>query len=270
MSVVLVLTRSEAARQRLTAMPPPFPIQFVDLVLEFESAARKNDVLALVVDIMDRNGQPTASVVGRLLQNHPNLRSLAWCERGDVGRPEFAQLIRTGISAILFHSPGAFESIVLAGLVPRGALGYHQWLDATLDRRVPEPVRPLVSFCLHPANAGLTVPEIAAAMHLPRRTLTHRLSGSGMPPAKELLVWSRALHSAWELEHETGKPVERIALDHGFGSSSALRGVFIRLIGEPPAGLRMHGGFGWVLRCFDRTLIPMQRRRVHFKRGHDA
>ncbi len=196
--------------------------------------------------------------------------SILWCSRADVGRPEFTHTVRTGISAILFHSPDPFESAMIAGLVPRGAVGYHQWLNATLNRRVPEPVRALVSFCLHPANARLTVPEVALALHLPRRTLTHHLSGAGMPHAKELLIWSRALHAAWELEHEIGKPLERIALDHDFGSASALRGVFIRLIGEPPAGLRKDGGFGWVLRCFDRTLATPSRRRIRAGDGHDT
>lgn len=270
MSLVLVLTRSDRARQRLTDHPPPYPFRFVDLVSEFESAAREGELLAFVVDVLDRRGQPTAPAVARILHGGMGMPSLLWCARVDVGLPEFAQLVHAGISAVLFHSPGSFESIAIAGLVPRGALGYHQWLDATLHRSVPEPVRALVSFCLHPANAALTVPEAAAALHLPRRTLTHRLAAAGMPHAKELLVWSRALHAAWELEHEWGKPVERIALDHEFASATALRGVFLRLIGESPARLRDQGGFGWVLRCFDRTLASSQRAHVRAGDRHDA
>jgi AraC-like DNA-binding protein len=91
-----------------------------------------------------------------------------------------------------------------------------------------------------------------------------------MPHAKELLIWSRALHAAWELEHEWQKPVERIALDHEFASATALRGVFLRLIGESPARLRDQGGFGWVLRCFDRTLASAQRGRVRATGRHEA
>ena len=270
MSVVLVQTRSDQARDRLTRLPPPFPIRFVELISEFESAAREGDLLAFIVDVLDHRAQPTAPTVEKILQAHTDLPSLVWCPRADVGRPEFAQLLRTGISAVLFQSPGPIESIFISGLVPRGAIGYHQWLDATLHRRVPEPVRGVVSFCLHPANAAMAVPEVAAALHLPRRALTHHLSGAGMPHAKELLIWSRALHAAWELEHETGKPLERIALDHDFASASALRGVFLRLIGEPPAGLRTVGGFGWVLRCFDRTLAAAHRHGVRFGDHHDA
>jgi AraC-like DNA-binding protein len=269
-SIVLVLTRSDQARRRMTDHRPPFPYRFVELVSEFESAAREGELLAFIVDVVDRRGQPTAPAVARILQGRADMPGLLWCARGDAGRPEVAQLVGAGISAVLFHSSGPYESIAIAGLVPRGALGYHQWVDATLHRSVPEPVRALVSFCLHPANAALTVPEAAAALHLPRRTLTHRLAAAGMPHAKELLIWSRALHAAWELEHEWGKPVERIALDHDFASATALRGVFLRLIGESPAELRDHGGFGWVLRCFDRTLASAQRGHVRAGVRHDA
>lgn len=270
MSVVLVLTCDEQARARLTRQPPPFPVRFVELAADLEVAAREGGLLAFIIDVLDRRQEPTAPAVARVLQARAGMASLLWCARSDAKRPEFGQLLKAGVSAVLFHAPGSHESITIAGLVPRGAIGYHDWLDATLHRRAPEPVRGLVSFCLHPANSGLTVPETATALHLPRRTLAHRLAAAGMPHAKELLIWSRALHSAWELEHESGKPIERIALDHGFGSATALRGVFLRLIREAPVGLRSHGGFGWVLRCFDRILASAQWRNPRSGTRHAA
>jgi transcriptional regulator GlxA family with amidase domain len=100
----------------------------------------------------------------------------------------------------------------------------------------------------------MSVSDVALALGVPGRTLSYRLRALALPAAHELLLWSRVLQAAWELENQGEKSLERIALDLGFPSGAALRGSMMRLAFTTPSRLRSSGDFDWVLRCFTRAL----------------
>ena len=68
-----------------------------------------------------------------------------------------------------------------------------------------------------------------------------------------MICWLRLLLVAHELE-QPGYPVERIAVDFDFPSSTALRNMLKRYTGLRPAELRQNGGLRCALHLFRQVL----------------
>ncbi len=100
---------------------------------------------------------------------------------------------------------------------------------------------------------------VAAAVGLTPRALAYQLRRAGMPPVSTVAMWGKALVAAYRLERSTDA-VALIARSLGFASGSALRRLLKRCANETPQGLRQPGGFGWVLRCFERQMAKGVRR----------
>lgn len=70
-----------------------------------------------------------------------------------------------------------------------------------------------------------------------------------------------------DLEH-SDQPAERIALATGFASAGVLRSILRRWTNQGPRDLRLPGGFGWVLRSFERTIV-LRRQRAMSRAGSE-
>ena len=93
---------------------------------------------------------------------------------------------------------------------------------------------------------------------MPARLLGAELKRAGMPPIGTIINWSQALAAAYRLEH-SAEPAVVIARSLGFPTTKSLGAVLKRCCNEAPTNLREQGGFGWVLRCFERYLVKAQR-----------
>lgn len=257
MGFIAVQTRDDEAWNRLIRYPVPVPVERWDTALSIDVLARHANLLALVVDVLDRSGAPTAGAVAGVRQTHRSIPILAWCPSTDAGTGALRDLLRAGANGLLLQAPGAFEEKTLVQLVPRGELQFHEWIEASIGRVSPPGMAPVVSFCLHPANTEVTVPQVAAQFRMARRTLTAHLARTRLPSGRELLEWRSLLAAAWELEH-SDRSVERVALRHGFASASALRAALKRWCNQVPSALRGGGSFGWVLRCFERRVAVLR------------
>lgn len=260
MSFVVAMVRTEAAKRALTELQAPFPLRFVDTCVDLARLGTESGVLGVVVDVWDAQGKAPGTAIAAVRRVHPELPVLLWAEREDLVREDLRPLIGAGVTSIQARHSGLVEQVAIQALVPRRTLSFHQQIDEVLQTKVPEPARHLVSFCLHPSNGMMSVSDVASALGLPGRTLSHRLRVLGLPAANELLLWSRVLQAAWELENQRGKSLERVAFDLGFSSAAGLRAAMTRLAFVPPSRLRSSGDFEWVLRCFTRALRPNQAR----------
>ena len=262
MGHVLIQASDPAVRSRIERTPGlPFPVHWCDRAEDVSALALDYATLALVVDTHDQRGSPTAEPVRRIRDRRTDLAILLWCARAELNTPLFTDICRAGVSAVLFREASELELIILSQLVPRGTLTFHDWVEASVHRCVPSGLTEVVGFCLHRANASLTVPQVAEALRMPRRTLTDHLARAGLPTARELLEWGRVLTAAWDLEHST-RSAERIALETRFASPGVLRSILKRWTNQGPRDLRLPGGFGWVLRSLERTLVLGQQRAV--------
>jgi len=118
---------------------------------------------------------------------------------------------------------------------------------------VPEALAPVVRFVLDRAAAKPTAVQVARAMGLSTRQLSAELKRGGIPPVSVLVRWSRLLTAAYRLERST-EPTTAVARSVGFPTTAALGRLFRNHANETVRGVREPGGFGWVLRCFERAL----------------
>jgi AraC-like DNA-binding protein len=267
MSFVVAMVRTESARRALTGLEAPFPLRFVDSCVDLARLGTESGVLGIIVDIRDAQGRSPGAAIAAARRVHPGLPVLVWADREDLVREDLRPLMGAGVTSIQARHSGLVEQVAIQALVPRRTLSYHQQIDEVLQTRIPEPARHIVSFCLHPSNGMMSVSDVALALGIPSRTLSYRLRGLALPAATELLLWSRVLQAAWELENQGRKSLERIALDLGFSSAAGLRTSMTRLAFTSPSRLRSSGDFEWVLRCFTRALRPVQARPRHGRRS---
>ncbi|MGE0443539.1 MAG: helix-turn-helix domain-containing protein [Gemmatimonadales bacterium] len=218
---------------------------------ELVARAAAREVLAVLVDAVDRQGRSTAPTVARLRARRPGLPIVLWCDR--AAATDFGAFARGGVSAIVFREDDDLERRLLSSVTRANDVAFQQLTDQALHRRVPSAFIPLVRFCLDHAAQMPAADIIASSMGLSPRALSTQLRRAGLPPLGALVSWSRVLVAAYRLEKSTAA-VGDVALSLGFPSGAALGRVLKRCTNESPVALREPGGFGWTLRCFERFL----------------
>lgn len=228
-------------------------IVWCDDLDELSMRASAREALAVIVDVVDRAGASSAPAVARIRQRRPDLPIILWCERSAVDGATLSALLEAGLSAIVVRGETDFERRLLSAVSRASDVAFQQLTDQALHRRVPTPFIPVVRFCLDHAASTPRVEVVARVVGLSSKALAAQLKRAGLPPVSTLVMWSKALVAAYRLE-KTTETVAVIARSLGFSSGSALRRLLKRCANEPPQALRAPGGFGWVLRCFERQL----------------
>lgn len=217
------------------------------------SRGLSTEAMAVVVDLVDGHGESTAGTVARLREGRPGLPIVLWCDRGALRPGLIDGLFAAGISAVVLRDESDLESRLLSAVTGASDITFRQLTDQAIHRRVPAALAPAVRLCLDQAHGLGRVDEVAHAVGLSPRALAYQLRRAGLPPVSVLVMWGKALVAAYRLERST-ESVAMVAKSLGFASGSALRRLLKRCANETPQGLREAGGFGWVLRCFERWL----------------
>ena len=124
--------------------------------------------------------------------------------------------------------------LVLSGYRPGGQA---QFVDFPLMALPDDPVKTLLEWMRENLERQLSVPDLAARLHVSPRTLTRRFSAAtGMTP-HQWLIRERLLAVQCMLE-TTDESVDRIARRCGFPSAATMRQLFRRQLGTTPQGYR--------------------------------
>jgi AraC-like DNA-binding protein len=228
-------------------------IVWCDDLDELVRRAGAREALAVVVDATDQLGTPTGGAIAVMRRRRPDLPLVLWCDRNAAG-PSLLAATAAGVSAVVFRDDLDLEHRLLGALTRATDVTFQQLIDQALARRVPSALVPAVRFCLDRGGATPTVEAVAATVGVPSRRLADELRSAGLPPLAALVTWSRLLTAAYRLEHSR-ESVGAIARAVGLASGSALGHLLRRYVNESAGGLRAPGGFGWVLRCFERYLV---------------
>lgn len=228
-------------------------IVWCDDLDELVPRAGVRQALAVVVDVTDRWKRPTTRAVEAIHRDRPGMPIVLWCDRRAVPLPAFGEVVAAGISALVFRDDSDLEQRLLSALTRATDVTFHQLTDQALSRRVPEALIPVFRYVLDRAAAMPPAEGIARSAGLSPRQLATELRRAGMPPLAALVTWSRLLTAAYRLERST-EPIGMIARSVGLASGSALGRLLKRHANETIGGVREPGGFGWVLRCFERFL----------------
>jgi AraC-like DNA-binding protein len=229
-------------------------IIWCDDLEELRSRAAVREALAVVLDVADRTGTPSTAAATAIRRRRPELPILLWCDRAALTTGDMAGLLEAGLSAVVFRDETDVEQRLMSAITRATDVAFHQLTDQALARRVPSPLIPVFRMCLDRVPAIPRSADIAAGAGLTARQLTAHLRRAGMPPLREIVRWCRLLTAAYRLE-QTTEPLVVIAQSVGFVSSPYLARLLKRYANETPDGLREPGGFGWVLRCFERYLV---------------
>ncbi len=232
-------------------------IVWCDDLDDLVSRSSAREALAVVVDLEDRHGVSSARAVAAVRSRRPDLPILLWCDRPDAAH-QIIPFLAGGVSAVVFRDESELERRLLSNLTRASDVAFQQLTDQALYRRVPSPFIPVVRFCLDHASNQPRADVIARSVGMSAKSLATQLRRAGMPPVSVLVTWSTALTAAYRLEKSTDS-VAVIARSLGFSSGSALRRLLKRCANESPQVLRSPGGFGWVLRCFERFLSKGRR-----------
>ncbi len=215
--------------------------------------ASAREALAVIVDVVDRSGTSSVPAMARIRERRPDLPIILWCDRAGPDGATLSAMMEAGLSAIIFRADTDFERRLLSAVSRASDVAFQQLTDQALHRRVPTPFIPVVRFCLDHAASTPRVEVVARVVGLTSKALAAQLKRAGLPPVSSLVMWSKALVAAYRLE-KTTETVAVISRSLGFSSGSALRRLLKRCANEPPQAIRATGGFGWVLRCFERQL----------------
>lgn len=217
------------------------------------------EATAVVVDLVDVHGLSMAPAVAAIREARPEFPIVLWCDRLAIRSGRLDDFAAAGVSAVIFRDESAIESRMLSAITGASDVAFRQLTEQAIHRRVPIALAPVVRFCIDQAHGLPRVEAVARAVGLTPRALAYQLKRSGLPPVSTLVMWSKALVASYRLERSS-EPVAVIARSLGFASGSALRRLLKRCANETPQGLRAPGGFGWVLRCFERRIGKTARR----------
>jgi len=234
-------------------------IVWCDDLDELVTRSSAREALAVVVDVGDRFGMPSTRAVVAMRKERADLPIILWCDRTALMTGDVDGLLGAGVSAIVFRDEADIEQRLMSALTRATDVAFQQLTDQALSRRVPAPLIPVFRMCLDRAGSLPKIGVVAGAVGLTPRQLSSHLRRAGMPPMREIARWSRLLTASYRLE-QTTEPVVAIANSVGFVSSSYLSRLLKRYANETPDGVRESGGFGWVLRCFERYLAKRRRR----------
>jgi AraC-like DNA-binding protein len=117
---------------------------------------------------------------------------------------------------------------------------------------VPRALHPLIEYCLYFPQLATSVPRVAAALGVHRKTLVNYSSRFGLPSPSVLITWCRLIIAAHLLESRGGS-VERVALALEYPSATALRNTLRRYARHRPAELR-EGGMDLMVTRFAQIL----------------
>jgi transcriptional regulator GlxA family with amidase domain len=121
--------------------------------------------------------------------------------------------------------------------------GRHAQISPLLKLQMSErePLRNLQSWMLEHLHLPLTVEDLAGQAHMsPRNFARSFVAAVGTTPAR--FLETLRLEAARRRLEETGRSINQIASECGFGSAEVMRRSFVRSFGTPPSAYRHQAG----------------------------
>jgi AraC-like DNA-binding protein len=195
----------------------------------------------VVLPACDASGQDASRIVREIAAGRPRTAIVVWCDAGAHHSVEIRSLAVAGAHQFLFAGIDDHGVALRAVLdLARRQCGA-EWVMTRLGPVVPSRLHPLLEATLARPDAIKTVPELAAALGVHRKTLFNHCRKASFPAPAELIAWGRLAMVAYMLE-TTACTIERIAIDLGYASDTALRNAIKRYTGKRAGEIRSAGG----------------------------
>lgn len=201
----------------------------------------REPVDVVVIPARDDSGRDVADFVRELAAAWPRMAIVVYCEIVSVEAPDIRALAVAGAHQFVFA--GVDDSaLTLRGILDSARREVaSEFLMLQLATVLPSELHPLAERVLARPDVVTTVPALAAALGVHRKTVFNRCARAGSLTPGELVTWIRLVMVAYLLE-TTGRTVERIAMDLGFASDTSLRNLLKRYSGYRAGDIRESGG----------------------------
>jgi len=214
---------------------------------------------AIVLPACDASGQEASRMVREIAEGRPRTAIVVWCDAGVHHSMEIRALAVAGAHQFLFAGIDDHGVSLRAVLdLARRQCGA-EWVMTRLAPVVPSGLYPMLEVALARPDSIKTLPDLAAALGVHRKTLFNHCRKAGFVAPAELISWARLAMVAYLLE-TTACTIERIAMDLGYASDTALRNTVKRYTGRRAGEIRNAGGVDSVIRALDERV----------RRGADA
>jgi AraC-like DNA-binding protein len=242
-SEVIVCVNGRAAYARLRDVLPPLTVlRSARTVHELEAMLRSagERLRMVIVSPRDDTDAPIAPTIREFRQRRPRVAIVGYCRASHEESQDIIALATAGIHEIVFLDVTDWGNVLQQTLArARQSCGAAQAFDR-LAPVIPVRLQPLIEYCLYFPHLSTSVPKVAAALGVHRKTLVNYTQRSGLPVPSILITWCRLIIAAHMLETR-GDAVERVALALEFPSGTALRNTLRRHCGHRPADLRTGG-----------------------------
>jgi AraC-like DNA-binding protein len=249
LDIVALVASNDARARILTSVGRRAKLCLVTSPHDLADAVARTTPSAVICEFSDATGASAAAAMRELRTRRPLLPMIGYCWVEAHASRHLMIAARAGVSALALRGVDDVGVMLEHVLVEAERDCVSREVARALTGRVPALVRDAIEYGIRHARELPNVARLADALHLPRRTLGHRLLRAGAPPAAALISWSR-LFLAAELLVGDGRPVEQAALTLGFTSGSALRGMLRRYAGVTPRQLRENGGLTHLIALF--------------------
>jgi AraC-like DNA-binding protein len=216
----------------------------------------------VVLPACDAAGQGASRMVREVAEGRPRTAIVVWCDAGAHHSVEIRALAVAGAHQFLFAGIDDHGIALRAVLdLARRQCGA-EWVMTRLAPVVPSRLHPMLEATLARPDAIKTVPELGAALGVHRKTLfNHCRKASFLAPA-ELIAWGRLAMVAYMLE-TTACTIERIAIELGYASDTALRNTIKRYTGQRAGQIRNAGGIDAVVAALEARARRGNQTRLH-------
>ena len=216
----------------------------------------------VVLPACDSSGHDASRIVRELAAGRPRTAIVVWCDAGAHRSVEIRALAVAGAHQFLFAGIDD-HGVALRAVLDRarrqcGA----EWVMTRLGPVVPSRLHPMLEATLARPDAIKTVPELGAALGVHRKTLFNQCRRASFLAPAELIAWGRLAMVAYMLE-TTACTIERIAIELGYASDTALRNTIKRYTGRRAGEIRSAGGVDAVVSALQsrvrrRALAPLR------------
>ncbi|HEU4566161.1 MAG TPA: helix-turn-helix domain-containing protein [Gemmatimonadaceae bacterium] len=241
---------------------------FCESSVELRAVLARQHVTAVLMELRDRAGALTTSMVALLRRDYPSVPVVVYAALAPTTPHDLLAAAKAGASGIVLKGVDDAGVALRTALtsaaddcVARRIMGE---LEPALPGRVRRRVQPILEYCVLHARSAPTVDGLARALGIDRKTLVNRLRSAGLPPPSAVIGWCRLLLAA-HLVEDAGRTVEQVALELDFPSGAALRNMLKRYTGLQPREVRERGGLACALAAFRDALggrRPEARRSI--------
>jgi AraC-like DNA-binding protein len=240
-------------------------VQFVESFDQLLQLLRTTTETIDVVVLPDRDttGSDAARTIRQIAVERPRVAIVGYCRAGSQFSTDIRALAAAGVHQFVFagidDTGVAFRAVLDAARRQCAA----ECVMEAIGAIVPAVLHPMIEVALAKPNAVTSVPMLANALGVHRKTLFNRCERAAFIPPAELLTWARLALVAHLLE-TTGCTIETIANELAFPSDTALRNSMKRYTGRRASDIRASGGMACVLAALaERIHDEVPKRDLH-------